>query len=92
LENVIREIPGVVDVAVIGVSKDDEEVPRAYIVKNDKNLTEAGIHQFVDGKVASFKRLKGGIEFIEAIPKSSAGKILRNDLLALYRKTENGQR
>jgi 4-coumarate--CoA ligase len=91
LENVLREIPGVVDVAVVGVKKDDEEVPRAYIVRNDKNLTEGGIHKFVEGKVASFKQLKGGIEFTEAIPKSAAGKILRKDLLELYEKGINGQ-
>ena len=35
--------------------------------------------------VADFKQLSGGIEFLEAIPKAASGKILRKDLVAMYK-------
>jgi len=35
-------------------------------------------------KVAKYKRLAGGIEFVDSIPKSAAGKILRKDLKSMY--------
>ena len=35
-------------------------------------------------QVAKYKRLKGGIEFVDSIPKSAAGKILRKDIKADY--------
>ena len=37
-------------------------------------------------QVAKYKRLKGGIEFVDSIPKSAAGKILRKDIKAEYDK------
>ena len=51
----------------------------------DKNLKE-DIHNFVNQHVAEYKRLRGGIEFLDAIPKSASGKILRKDLKALFAK------
>lgn len=35
------------------------------------------------GKVSPVKRLRGGVRFLEIIPKSAAGKILRKDLRKL---------
>lgn len=35
------------------------------------------------GKVSPVKRLRGGVRFMEVIPKSAAGKILRKDLRKL---------
>lgn len=93
LESVLIECPLVSDAAVIGIydKKRDTEVPRAYISLNSlgKNLdaTKASseIHKFVNEKVSAYKRLRGGIEFIEAVPKSVSGKILRKDLRELYK-------
>lgn len=34
----------------------------------------------MDGKVAAIKRITGGVEFVEAIPKNPSGKILRRAL------------
>ncbi len=34
--------------------------------------------------MSEYKQLAGGIEFVEAIPKSAAGKILRKDLKEKY--------
>ena len=34
-------------------------------------------HNYHTDKLSSYKRLRGGVEFVETIPKSASGKILR---------------
>ena len=86
LEDVLRGLAGVQDVAVIGVESEREgEVPRAYIVREEAGLTEETVHSYMKEQVAQHKQLLGGIQFVENIPKSAAGKILRKDLKALYK-------
>ena len=84
LEDEIREAPGVADVAVIGV-KDDRagEVPKAFIVPTSKDVTEESIQEFLNARLAKYKQLKGGIVFLEALPKTPTGKILRKELRSL---------
>jgi 4-coumarate--CoA ligase len=40
----------------------------------------------VKGQVADYKQLRGGVVFLDVIPKSPSGKILRKDLRGLARK------
>ncbi len=82
LEDLLRTIKDVADVAVIGIPHERlGEAPRAYVVKRaGSNLTEAQVEKFVAENAAPYKQLVGGVEFIEAIPKSNSGKILRKDL------------
>lgn len=75
--------PSVNDCVVIGIPSDREgEVPKAFVVKNpgskedDKALMESIAKHVADHK-SDHKKLRGGIEFIEAVPKSPSGKILR---------------
>ncbi|KAH7358503.1 luciferin 4-monooxygenase [Plectosphaerella cucumerina] len=76
--------PHVSDCAVIQVPDDRAgEVPKAYVVKaasaagkSDEDLA-CDIAKHVEEHKARHKWLKGGIEFIEVIPKSPSGKILR---------------
>jgi 4-coumarate--CoA ligase len=82
LEGKLMDHPGVNDVAVIGVQDHEmhTEVPRAYIVAaKGKNSEKDGkeIVDWVAGQVASHKRLRGGVRFIDEVPKSASGKILR---------------
>ncbi|RAK72413.1 uncharacterized protein BO72DRAFT_452703 [Aspergillus fijiensis CBS 313.89] len=59
----------------------DDERPRAYIVLNSgQNATDRDILSFMDDKVSPFKRITGGVVFIDAIPKNPSGKILRKML------------
>ena len=59
---------------------DDErsgELPRAFVVRSSDDLTEQQVEDYVKGRVAEHKQLKGGVKFIKEIPKSPSGKILR---------------
>jgi 4-coumarate--CoA ligase len=42
------------------------------------------IVEFLASRVASHKRLRGGVRFVDEIPKSAAGKILRRILKEKY--------
>ncbi|CAG8787847.1 11713_t:CDS:2, partial [Racocetra fulgida] len=71
------------DAAVIGYNSEEEEteIPIAYVtIRNGYDKSQAlaeEIQSFVDEKVAPYKKLRGGILFIDIIPKSEAGKILK---------------
>ena len=86
LENVLRGLEGVADVAVVGVPDQRAgELPRAYVVKKG-DLTEEQVKSHVAEALAPHKHLSGGVEFLAEIPKSAAGKILRKDLKAAFMK------
>jgi acyl-coenzyme A synthetase/AMP-(fatty) acid ligase len=47
---------------------------------------------WVASKVANHKKLRGGVVFIDAIPKSPSGKILRKELRELAKRQDKGSR
>ncbi|MGX9790688.1 4-coumarate--CoA ligase family protein [Mycobacterium sp. MMS18-G62] len=81
LEALLLSHPSIADAAVVGVNDSEgEEVPKAFVVKQSgAELTEDEVIDFVAGQVAPYKKVRQ-VEFIEAIPKSASGKILRKDL------------
>ncbi|KAB8233439.1 acyl--CoA ligase [Aspergillus alliaceus] len=80
----------VADTAVIGIpdpSAPGNELPRAYVVvENNRNISENELKAYVKSNLAHHKQLRGGVEFIKVIPKSSSGKILRRLLRDQARK------
>lgn len=80
IEDVIAKIPGVREVAVIAVTDENSgEVPQAFIVKDDPNLTADDIIKFCREHLTPYK-LPKHIEFMNELPKSNVGKILRRVL------------
>ncbi|XP_050505999.1 uncharacterized protein LOC126884185 [Diabrotica virgifera virgifera] len=82
LENLIMEIEGIADAAVVGVPDTlAGEVPRAYVVRlANASINEEDIQRWVNGKVSHYKKLVGGVKFVDIIPRNPSGKILRNEL------------
>jgi acyl-CoA synthetase (AMP-forming)/AMP-acid ligase II len=83
LEALLLTHDKVADVAVIGVrDPDGEEVPKAFVVRQPgAELSADEVMAFVAMRIAPHKKVRM-VEFLEQIPKSASGKILRKDLRA----------
>jgi 4-coumarate--CoA ligase len=96
LEALLLEHEDIADAAVIGIpTPDGDEAPMAFVVRQGtekaKNLTKEEVQDFVKGKVVRYKQLKGGVQWLDAIPKNPSGKILRRQLREDWKKQSGGQ-
>ncbi|EED18480.1 4-coumarate-CoA ligase, putative [Talaromyces stipitatus ATCC 10500] len=84
LDGVCLESEGVADAAVVGVTINGQEHPRAYIVLKDgveaSKSTAERITTEVNSKLSQHKRITGGLVFVSVLPKNPSGKILRRFL------------
>jgi acyl-coenzyme A synthetase/AMP-(fatty) acid ligase len=86
LENVVIQHPLVHEAAVIGAwsSKEDTEIPRAFVVLKNTQDNAHGIandiSDFVSTKVSNYKKLRGGVVIIDALPRNPTGKVLKKVL------------
>lgn len=86
LEALLLTHPHLSDAAVIPVEDEASgEVPRAFVTLKEKvapqSVSEEDIKAWIAERVAPFKRLEGGVTFIDVVPKSASGKILRRILV-----------
>ncbi|KAJ2894892.1 hypothetical protein MKZ38_007115 [Zalerion maritima] len=95
LEGLLLGHHSVADSCVIGVYDHEQatELPRAYVVpvggiKNGTEELARDVGGWVAKKVTPHKRLRGGVRFVEEVPKTASGKILRRVLKDVVRKEE----
>ncbi|PSN70287.1 acetyl-CoA synthetase-like protein [Corynespora cassiicola Philippines] len=91
IEGVLLDHPQILDVAVIGIRSPmgDSEMPRAYVVRKggqENGLHEKEVFKWVEERLAKYKRLEGGVRFLDVIPKTPSGKILKRELRELAKK------
>ncbi len=80
VEEVLTNLPGVKECAVIGVPDDSSgEAVKAFIVRSDPSLDAAAVREFCRRELSGYKVPKY-VEFREELPKSNIGKILRREL------------
>jgi acyl-CoA synthetase (AMP-forming)/AMP-acid ligase II len=93
LEAIIATMPEVKDVIVIPVLDEEAgEIPRAYVVKQDNcpaDFCEQDVLEYVHKQVAPSKKLRGGVIFTNAVPKSPSGKLLRRVQIEIDRQTHH---
>ncbi|ASB91217.1 class I adenylate-forming enzyme family protein [Bacillus sonorensis] len=88
VEEIIDQVPGVVESAVIGVPDETYgEAPRAYVVKNESSsLSEQDIIDFCKERLADYKIPE--IVFAGSLPKNRLGKIVKKELRELALKEQ----
>ncbi|MEM6748102.1 MAG: AMP-binding protein [Pseudomonadota bacterium] len=85
IEDVIAAHPGVQEVGVVGLpDAKSGEVPVAFVVRSDDQLAEVAIHQLCESLLTAYKRPKD-IRFVDELPKSPVGKVLRRTLREMAR-------
>lgn len=87
LESLLLAHPAVQEAGVVGVKSDVHgQAPRAYVVlkeafrDSDLEKLKTELVQHVNDQAVDWKKLRGGVEFTDAVPKIGAGKINRAQL------------
>ncbi|OBK42838.1 3-((3aS,4S,7aS)-7a-methyl-1,5-dioxo-octahydro-1H-inden-4-yl)propanoate--CoA ligase FadD3 [Mycobacterium kubicae] len=84
VEQALARMPGVADVAVIGVPDDRlGEVGRAFIIpRPDAGLDEASVIAYAREHLANFKAPRS-VRFVDALPRNAGGKVVKPQLREL---------
>ncbi len=89
LEALLCSHPAVADAGVLGLvsTTAGEQIPHALVqLREGAEVSGHELTHWVAGQVALYKRL-GGVTFVEKVPRSAAGKILRRELPKLLPKS-----
>ncbi len=90
LEGILLSNPKIKDAGVIGIYDEVAgELPMAYVVRQpNAEITEKEVKGFVSERISNSQWLRGGVKFVDEIPKNPSGKILRRNLRELYKNTK----
>lgn len=87
IENLLFQHPQIKEAAIVGVPAPEDpgtDLPRAYVVPNNEGRTqqisEDEVKRYVAERLAPYKQLRGGVAFVDEIPKNAIGKMLRREL------------
>lgn len=87
LEGILLQHAGISDAVVFGTPHpQDGDLPTAAVVLKGgySHLTEEEICDFVAEKVSDRQRLRGGIKFIDMMPRTPTGKVLRRKVREMF--------
>jgi long-chain acyl-CoA synthetase len=80
IEDAVAAMPGVLESACVGMpSEASGEAVKLFVVKTDESLTEESVRNFCRERLSGYKVPKQ-VVFLDELPKSAVGKILRREL------------
>lgn len=82
IENIILQHDGVQMVSVVSVPDSDcNDLPAAAIVKYpNSSIAASEIYEMIKNQLNDAKQLRGGIYFIDSMPMTPSGKIMRREV------------
>ena len=80
VEGIVAEVPGVIEVGAIGVPDEHSgEVVKVVVVRKDESVTAETIKQHCKQELTGYKQPRV-VQFVDELPKTNVGKILRREL------------
>lgn len=80
VENVVVEMPGILEAAAIGVPNESTgEIVKLFVVRTDESITKKDVLDYCRENLTGYKRPRL-VEFRDELPKTNVGKILRREL------------